>query len=1120
MVTTAAALATYSANQVCYVLAFEGLNLLLTDTSDTAGIVTAWAATDWTTAYQGLEKPGSISQEINLFERELQADGQTFRFLDSNGALSLLFLRQQRTTDATHNWTTQTADIDSNDTTVNVKDTTGFASSGNIYWGSVETAAYGSKTGTTFASLTRGKWALFGTSSDATRFGRPHLLNTGDANVSTGDKPTVSDWPRVHHNRRVALYMHHYDLAAGTWSTKANAMLLWTGRMKGNPSRDHLGNLSFNCQSVHEELLTTIMANRFTGTLRAGMYLDPAWIGVTLQIDTLTVAVGATHATVCTLTNGEFSTDSVFKTIDEIASLVNEVMNAATSASATPDTTTVQLQKTEEQYRFQGTVPGLSATTKVWFKVGLHPRIWQFLGWTGSSVGSGRTSTGLDVEYRMWDGQDDGPHPLPADGFPTYAYIPVDKGAANKAGDATILIEVENIRGTSVSQPSGSIIGTFGTGVDVILKIGDKFFGAIRTSNSQYTIRCLLDGSPGMLIRSNDDALAEAWPETFEGDPPRVEQVWFEHGDAATIFLQLLLSTGTPAYNHATYDTYAAGTSLGLGIPYTLIDVDSFTAVLGSARYSLWTPGAVPFARLFNSICQLYDAALVWDWTSSKLTLRQVTSPAHPNVATVTLDSGNTASPEDRATLEYPPDAVINRATLKYGYDFAGSPTKELTINNLVSQSDYGQIKSLIIEAPGIYSRQEVDSATARMSAALALYGSTRAVVERSINATVAVQIAPGDTVLLTDALLVDPDTGTEGMTDRACLVLGTSWSPETTAGSVHLVMVPELDPDRIALWGPSARVDETSGANGGLGVDGKTLTLKTHEYSHSSEATDVNAFAEGDQIRIVELSAASPQSFSDEIDVLDANNNTIKIFNNISGTWDSSKRYVVEFDDYSTVTADQTTRGSWLADDTTGKISTNGDAYEWGPDPAVIGAATDFTTVYQKKPSAAAAAGDPNSCRVLHDALDGLVCISGWRTPLINEQFGVAEELRTATTTRTLVYGPVKIPLYHAGDLFGRALKCVAFVKTSAGTATVRFTLSSGMPTGSSTTSFTFPDGGNNYAEVTTTSTTYVYTSEGTIGAPVMVAGSPPHAWLSVDIVTSSGTVTLAGLTVYEAAP
>ena len=87
MATTQAQLEAEDVVPACWVLAIEGVDYLATTTSDTAGIVTAWSATEWTTVKAGLYIPGSLDRSIVPFDAELQVSSLTVRIQDVDDTL-------------------------------------------------------------------------------------------------------------------------------------------------------------------------------------------------------------------------------------------------------------------------------------------------------------------------------------------------------------------------------------------------------------------------------------------------------------------------------------------------------------------------------------------------------------------------------------------------------------------------------------------------------------------------------------------------------------------------------------------------------------------------------------------------------------------------------------------------------------------------------------------------------------------------------------------------------------------------------------------------------------------------------------------------------------------------
>jgi hypothetical protein len=132
-----------------------------------------------------------------------------------------------------------------------------------------------------------------------------------------------------------------------------------------------------------------------------------------------------------------------------------------------------------------------------------------------------------------------------------------------------------------------------------------------------------------------------------------------------------------------------------------------------------------------------------------------------------------------------------------------------------------------------------------------------------------------------------------------------------------------------------------------------------------------------------------------------------------------------------------------------------------------------------------------------------------------IREQFANAPVEQFGTGFK-LAFGPVEIPLYGGG---ARDLKVRIYAKVTGGTGTYRVFLSRKNPSGDSESTTSYIE--RLFAtdvDLSTTSTSYVYTAETTMSNPARQAGSPPTAWLTVEEKNSgSNTTTLAGVFVRE---
>ena len=85
MTTTNTWLQDHDQAHLALVLLFEGCDLAYTTTDDVSGIATAYGATDWTNFNPGLYLTGTVTQEIKLFDPQLDVGGMTFQIMDTDG---------------------------------------------------------------------------------------------------------------------------------------------------------------------------------------------------------------------------------------------------------------------------------------------------------------------------------------------------------------------------------------------------------------------------------------------------------------------------------------------------------------------------------------------------------------------------------------------------------------------------------------------------------------------------------------------------------------------------------------------------------------------------------------------------------------------------------------------------------------------------------------------------------------------------------------------------------------------------------------------------------------------------------------------------------------------------
>ncbi len=214
--------------QICFVVAIEGYQYLLTDYRTPSALFTSstgWHGTEWSSALGGLSMQGVLFEsKITPWDNRIMGNDVQFSVMDADGDDTFgkaVFKR------GAGDETVLTASLNCSSTSnIAVKDTTNFASSGAAYIG-CEQIAYTGKTSTTLTGISRGKYSPFST-KDGSRIGRTHTLNTKMGTVPVPIK--ITDEPRVWMGKWVGIWMHR--VVGGVLDTKANAVLVHAGKIE------------------------------------------------------------------------------------------------------------------------------------------------------------------------------------------------------------------------------------------------------------------------------------------------------------------------------------------------------------------------------------------------------------------------------------------------------------------------------------------------------------------------------------------------------------------------------------------------------------------------------------------------------------------------------------------------------------------------------------------------------------------------------------------------------------------------------------------------------------------------------------------------------------------------
>lgn len=1089
-----------------FVLVIGGVNLAWTTTgtqvTGTGSITEGWSSTDWTSFRGGLDIVGTIERTVQPFEGTIEDQSLTFTITDHDGVAAQLF----RDSYSSANKTILTTDVDSDDTTLTVKSTTGFASSGHVYFGSTEAVQYTGTTATTFTGCTRGKWSI-GRTNGSARFGRPHMANTGPNTIA----PLVSDTPLNWYNREVALYLTHYR--GGAWETQAEAELLWVGRIKSY-SDEGDGKIAIECRSIEDALRKSLLAGRYEGKAKPGIYLTSEMADIVLTSSKAGATLGPT-TDVLTTTGSYISHRALVSEIN--TQLAQNAANVHGTWSL--DKQTVPDGSGAERYRFRArdATPGADYA----MTIALSEDVWNALGWyrrnnrgeMSEAVRSGNGNVVIERKFKQTGTA--GVLELWANGVPRTATVPV----GTVVGTPPVFTVDPVTQGTAfIAQPTVPAFASFAHG---FLRIGGGIYAVQNSSGNNFVILDNVSWAFEQLGGFEDGGEVAI----DEAGSVLVKQVWYETGTLSTFMRQLLLSTGTAAFNHATYDVYP--TSMSAGVPSSLVDSASWAPY--DTSYDLILLEPTPFLDLLESALSVAGANMVF--RSGKLTVRPTGALQPASSAVCAFTEANKARPNEHPRVVRNASGIINRAVLKYARDLGGTYKKTIEANALASKSDFDATKTITINAIGVYSDTYAAEWSQRFaSTVLAYFSRPVAVIERSYNFSLETQFAAGDLVTISDNSVIDPATGSRGVTTMACWVLSKSFDWTTGIGSVRLAFLPELSAG-IAVWAPSARIDDTVSSGGftnGYASGTKTIRCKAHEYSLSVDAVDASRFTAGDKVRVIRLGQTSPTSWADT--VVSVSGNDIVLTTGLTG-WTGTGYYVIQSDDVSTATATQVSKFTYIADDADDTTGLAGRlSYRWaGRALAPEESSLVYTQPYRKNDTAADDKGEPLSVHVWADAVSSLNNHWGYGSRVnVTDAWETADAITQTGTTWKLAYGPVFVPLFGGGrSLLVRVFGVMD--KTANGTA--RVIVSKGLVRGTSSTTTSYPEGTSSatdrmrYVDLPFTNTTAIW-SGGTLTAPWKTTDAEtgmPGAWVTVEIRADSdatAVISFAGLTIAEATP
>lgn len=1121
--------------QFVYVVAIEGYKYLLTN-GDTTAVLTAWAGTDWATdggCKGGLFVEMRNKQAIHPYQ-PLQGGGEcVLHVVDEDGTDQFGIDTHKKITSTE---TELTASIDCDDTTVAVKATTGWSSSGLGYIGT-ECFKYTGTTSTSFTTCTRGMFSPFAAAgSETTRFAHPHRVGADSRNVKLA--PAVSEIPRTWVGKWVGIWAHR--VVGNVLDTKAEAYLMYAGRIT-DVHDDPKGWTTVELRHVLDVLVDgTVGRAMWTAKSKEGVYLLN---GMTFRLGDYngTSVNDGTDLVVTTGASGSYQIEPGYYSVAALHGALNGWFALLHTTADVHGDYAIYLdsftnpRRTSLAWKVTG-----SGTVRMTF---VMPR--QVADFMGFGQAAGVPSPGNHVALSHQG----------AAGATNYiaGTEPALRSVLYKhnqsAGTQGLNFEVTEEQGTFVDQydtlpsslkPAAAGGLTWGAFLfdDKILMRGAYVAGATTELQECFSAQ----QSFGNAFAGDLEAYKIPYEEGGSGQIT-VRQIYIFEASTANILKALMYSTGTEGYNSATYDILPAGT--GLAIPGDVLgpEFEASCDALPGATNSLVVTVAKPtrLLELLEGDLMLRRAFSLWKQEHLRFGYWQA-----PTTEAATATGGGTPIELTEANKGEPSGSDGDHRTattqtsqwrrpivkVQYNRDFTDLTNEgfrsEYTLEDKTAVDDCGDdAPTLAIKARNTYSQfantgAGVESLASTHLETLTMFSRTAHTKVRSIDPALFEKLSVGDVVLFEDDFSRDPSTGRRGTSAQPATVIGIEYGwggmavgskagddPEEPGGEVTLFFSDRNASLAGALYSPSADIDDTMSSGGysaGYLSSGPTIQCYARRYNQSAtyyingsavlveEDADATYFPVGAKFKIIEkdpLVADNPTKW-EGLEVTAQSGNLITFTPALtSPAWDSSKKYRIVPEDYDAATATQKQK-AFQADDADGMILDTSAPNTYGTGSAERYYEADTVTEIELPPSSVYVDGAPRDAgheaalfRLLDHNIDRKTAIQSallHTTPLSNTSYSGGYLLVACTEiylTREILSNAVL-----------RELTVAPWYRSSDGTdAYLRVTLARNRPYGSSLQDV---DRGAIYAEGIwhTTSTTWATGSDRTLDCRVKYGG------------------------------
>ena len=1137
-----------------YVAAIEGYPYLLTNGAP-AEAVTAWAAHgDYVLALGGLTVQLDNDQAMNPWEPFHGGGRCMLRVIDETGADTFGIDTHRKG----GGFQTQlTATVDRDDTTLLVKNTTGWPASGTAYVGS-EALAYTGVTSTSLTGVTRGKWSPMwrGDTAPVTtwaRFARTHRVGTDPNSLQL--QPVVSTQPRVWDGKLVTVWAHR--VTGGVLDVVAEAQCVYAGTI-GEITDDGKGTVVHLRHVLDLIKDATLGHDPWTAKVTAGFYLHPGMVfqmrdrpgdGTAWRVATNMVVTAAAETSLYEITAGIYTLDQILERINRwfSASL------AATTLLGTHSVAVAPINGNELRCKVYSFVPGsVIYDAKYELRVPLGVAI--LMGFSDSQLNDYQGITDSWMIYKTFVAGTNvhtvaPTGPLRAVLLDSLAYNGSNPFEINKVALYDEQGEFYNQLAylPEPSRPNADLglpWGIFlfdGRFLVFAAKDGAQLGNVLPT---KYQYAGTADGQG--LLGYNAVPMAPDSPDYFE-----IRQVLILEMAVIDLLRRVLCSTGTAGYN-GTHDVLPYAGAVGL--PGGLLKN------LGGTAGTM--PGATdPIAVVIDKPTKL-SAVLGADlvlrrsfpvWRTGGIQIGTWKRP-EASAAVATLDEDNKAAAmgteDDHRNASTQTDAW-KRPIIKINYNRDmtnledGGFKDSITIKDRVSIDDSGgDARMITLDARNTFGQlartgTSIEALIPSLLTSVELFTRASWQVTRTISPALFEALAIGDVVLVDDSHARDPITGLRGLSARPALVVKHRASPggltdgdgvTPPGGEVTLLFSSVASTLQGATYAPSADIDSSYSAAGytaGYNASLPAIYCRASQYSQSveyyvngypvldDEAADATHFDVGDVVEIVQrdpYNTASPLSW--QRTVTGQSGNAITLSSALTG-FDTALAYSVTFAGYADATAEQRANHVYQADNVDNLIL-NTYANEYAYTSGTTDLAYEANTITEIELPITARQVDGAARDVWTDAaLARLVDnLHDYKTAAQGARFfpqSIANQLTTGSTFVLAAQWPVFFSLEQLTTAVQRLVSVAPMFKAASGSATCRVSLSRSPVVSSSSVDVTIPSPFS-FVDFTTSSTSYVIPTAQNLVENVKHPTSG-GAWLQIQLGPRAVIVGLARL-------